>query len=207
MPIVEERLTWLTPFVSELSSHLRLDVPRVVQRDSKIAGMSFDVFLTSHDVKSVFSAKQLATPELRLSTKALTEFADSDLRFEIALAMFIKSRMRKVQSGMTVASFLLAIPIIACVVMGRTWLAVVVAIAGLVGSGLIMGAMTGHLRRQSLMQAAMYVGEPTALLKFLQKPKTTPVWFPQFMKNMEEKRLQREISMANQLVGNEETQE
>jgi hypothetical protein len=115
--------------------------------------------------------------------------------------------MKKVQSGMTVASFLLAIPIIACVFTGRTWLAVVVAIAGLVGSGLIMGAMTGHLRRQSLMQAAMYVGEPAALLRFLQKPTTTPVWLPQFMKTMEEKRLQREITMANQLVGNEDLRE
>jgi hypothetical protein len=183
----EQRLAWAEEYVKKVCTDLSLPVPKVVERDSKLVGMQLNVHLTDSEIHSMASVTKLPWPELRLSSKALTEFDDEQLRFQLVFALIVNRNVNLQARWMSWACMVLVIPIALGVFFKLIWLTVLSIIVALVAIALLSWRQSFSQRRKSLLSVVQYTREPNALFRFLEDPGSPPpLWVPDFFRRQEE---------------------
>ncbi len=187
-----QRLAWADECVRKVCTDLSLPTPRVVERESKLAGMQLNVHITDSEIHSMTSATKLPWPELRLSNKALTEYDDDQLRFHLVLALISNKNAKSQERWMSWACMVMVVPIAAGIFFKVTWLAVISTILAVVTIAIVAWRQSVSQRRTGLLTVVRYTREPNALYRFLENPEAPPLWVPDFFRKRDERSMRRD---------------
>jgi hypothetical protein len=188
----EQRLAWAEEYVKKVCTDLSLPVPNVVEREGKLVGMQLNVHLTDSEIHSMTSVTKLPWPELRLSHKALTEYDDKQLRFQLVLAFMANRNVKSHERWMSWVCMVLVVPIAAGVFFKLIWLTVISVIVAVATVTLSALQYSGSQRRNGLLSVVRYTREPDALFRFLENPGSPPLWVPDFFRRKDEQTNRRD---------------
>lgn len=195
-----DRIAFAAKYLEGFCAHFDLPVPKVVEQESKVVGVTFDVLMTDQDYRSLTSSTKLKHPELRLSRKTLTQLSDASFRFELSSAVLGYVRMRRLIRIFLIGVTLAAVPIAICFIIGQPLLAILCGIVTILTFFMLSMRSTMQVRRKTFLDVVRYTGEPSALREFLQKPRTLPLWYPQFLRRFDEKGAEKERAVFNDLL-------
>jgi hypothetical protein len=200
----EQRLAWATEYVKKVCTNLSLPVPKVVERETTLIGMQLNVHLTDTEIHSMTSVTKLPWPELRLSSTALSEYDDEQLRFQLVFALIVNRNANIQERWISWACMVLAVPLVAGIFFKLIWLTVLSIIIAIVAIALFSWRQSFSQRLKSLLSTVQYTREPNSLFRFLEDPgPPPPLWVPDFFRRKDQQTNRRDVEYFRSILAAE----